>query len=44
MVANLLSFAISSRYQPTPLYRALLHQDGILLERPAAPEAGAANP
>jgi CIC family chloride channel protein len=45
MVANLLSFAISSRYQPTPLYRALLHQDGIFLDRPATPEAGGiANP
>jgi len=40
MVANLLSFAISSRYQPTPLYRALLQQDGVFLERPV-PEAGA---
>lgn len=29
MVANLLSFAISRRYQPTPIYRALLQQDGI---------------
>lgn len=31
MVANLLSFAISRRYQPTPLYHALLEQDGIHL-------------
>jgi CIC family chloride channel protein len=31
MVANLLSFAISRRYQPTPLYQALLEQDGIAL-------------
>ena len=29
MVANLLSFAISRRYQPMPIYRALLQQDGI---------------
>ena len=36
MVANLLSFAISKRYQPTPVYHALLHQDGIHL-----PTAGA---
>jgi CIC family chloride channel protein len=43
MVANLLSFVISSRYQPTPLYRALLQQDGIFLDRPATPEAGDAN-
>lgn len=31
MVANLLSFAISKRYQPVPLYHALLHQDGVHL-------------
>jgi CIC family chloride channel protein len=31
MVANLLSFTISKRYQPTPLYHALLHQDGVHL-------------
>lgn len=31
MVANLLSFVISKRYQPTPVYHALLHQDGIHL-------------
>ena len=31
MVANLLSFAISRRYQPTPVYHALLEQDGIQL-------------
>src|SRR5207248_10384471 len=31
MVANLLSFAISRRYQPTPVYHALLAQDGIYL-------------
>lgn len=39
MVANLLSFAISRRYQPTPLYHALLEQDGVhlppLLGRPS---------
>lgn len=29
MVANLLSFVISRRYQATPLYHALLEQDGI---------------
>lgn len=37
MVANLLSFAISRRYQPVPIYHALLLQDGIHL-----PAAGAA--
>jgi chloride channel protein, CIC family len=31
MVANLLSFIISRRYQPTPLYHALLEQDGVQL-------------
>jgi CIC family chloride channel protein len=31
MVANLLSFAISRRYQPVPVYHALLHQDGVHL-------------
>lgn len=34
MVANLLSFVISARYQPTPLYRALLEQDGVFLQPP----------
>jgi CIC family chloride channel protein len=31
MVANLLSFVISRRYQPTPIYHALLLQDGVHL-------------
>jgi hypothetical protein len=31
MVANLLSFAISRRYQPVPIYSALLEQEGIHL-------------
>lgn len=31
MVANLLSFVISQRYQPVPIYEALLRQDGIHL-------------
>jgi CIC family chloride channel protein len=31
MVANLLSFVISRRFQPAPLYHALLEQDGIHL-------------
>ena len=38
MVANLLSFVISSHYQPTPLYRALLEQDGVFLHPPKPPE------
>lgn len=29
MVANMLSFAISRRYQPEPIYHALMKQDGI---------------
>jgi CIC family chloride channel protein len=36
MVANLLSFAISRRYQPMPVYHALLHQDGVHLPSPAS--------
>jgi CIC family chloride channel protein len=31
MVANLLSFLISRRFQPVPVYHALLHQDGVHL-------------
>jgi CIC family chloride channel protein len=31
MVANLLSFMVSKRLQPTPIYHALLEQDGIRL-------------
>ncbi len=40
MVANMLSFVISRRYQPLPVYHALLHQDGIHL--PSAATAPAA--
>jgi CIC family chloride channel protein len=39
MVANLLSFAISKRFQPVPVYHALLHQDDIHL--PTAAVRGA---
>jgi CIC family chloride channel protein len=35
MLANLLSFVISRRYQPEPVYHALLHQDGIHLPSPS---------
>jgi CIC family chloride channel protein len=35
MVANLLSFVISRRFQPIPVYHALLLQDGIHLPSPA---------
>lgn len=31
MVANLLAFTIARRFQPVPLYRALLEQDGVKL-------------
>jgi chloride channel protein, CIC family len=31
MVANLLSFVISRRFQPAPVYHALLQQDGVEL-------------
>ena len=31
MIANLLSFFISQRLQPRPIYEALLHQDGVRL-------------
>jgi chloride channel protein, CIC family len=41
MVANLLSFMISKRYQPLPVYHALLHQDGIHLPSPATAPSGA---
>jgi CIC family chloride channel protein len=36
MVANLLSFVISKKYQPIPVYHALLRQDGIHLPSAAA--------
>jgi CIC family chloride channel protein len=39
MVANLLSFLISRRYQPVPVYHALLHQDGVHLPSPATQAA-----
>jgi CIC family chloride channel protein len=43
MVANLLSYTISRRYQPTPVYHALLEQDGIFLQpHPVVVEAPAA--
>jgi len=36
MIANLLSFVISRRYQPVPIYDALLRQDHVHLPDPAA--------
>jgi CIC family chloride channel protein len=41
MVANLLSFLISRRFQPTPVYHALLQQDHVHLPSPAARAADA---
>src|SRR5439155_3510833 len=35
MVANLLSFVISKQYQSSPVYHALLEQDGVHLPVPA---------
>ena len=39
MIANMISLLISRRYQPVPLYKALLQQDHVHL-----PEAGARTP
>jgi CIC family chloride channel protein len=39
MIANLLSFLISKRYQPLPVYHALLHQDGVHLASPVTKPA-----
>lgn len=36
MVANMISFAVSRQFQPTPLYRALLEQDHVHLPGAAA--------
>ena len=38
MVANLLSFVISRRYQPVPVYHALLEQDGVHLRPDVVPD------
>lgn len=38
MIANLVSYYISSRLQPTPIYEALQHQDGVFL--PPGRESG----
>jgi CIC family chloride channel protein len=38
MVANLLSLVISRRFQPTPIYHALLRQDHVHLPTPVAGE------
>ena len=36
MVANLIAYAIATRFQPKPIYHALLEQDGIHLPGPAS--------
>ena len=40
MIANLLSYFISQRLQPRPIYEALLDQDGIRLPSPRAARPG----
>ena len=42
MVANMLSFAISRRFQPVPIYHSLLQQDGVHLPSPST-RAGTTN-
>jgi len=40
MVANMISYTISRRYQPDPVYHALLKQDGVHLPGFVRPSAG----
>ncbi|MGH9144343.1 MAG: chloride channel protein [Vicinamibacterales bacterium] len=40
MLANMLSFMISKRYQALPVYHALLHQDGVHLPSAATTAGG----
>lgn len=44
MIANLVSFAISRRFQHVPVYEALALQDGIHLPRPARERDGSLGP
>jgi CIC family chloride channel protein len=39
MLANMLSYIISRRYQPVPVYHALLQQDGVHLPSPSVQAA-----
>lgn len=39
MIANMLAYGISRHYRPTPIYEALLEQDGIHLQRGTLPSA-----
>ena len=40
MIANLLSYFISQRLQPSPIYEALLHQDRVQLPAPRSQTGG----
>ena len=40
MIANMISFGISKKYQPIPLYRALLQQDHVHLPEPGTRAPG----
>ncbi|HEY6005504.1 MAG TPA: chloride channel protein, partial [Anaeromyxobacter sp.] len=39
MIANMLAYGIARHYRPTPIYEALLEQDGIHLQRRALDDA-----
>ncbi|MDR3724519.1 MAG: chloride channel protein, partial [Terracidiphilus sp.] len=42
MIANMSAFALARHWRPTPVYEALLEQDGIFLhQKPPAPEPAA---
>jgi hypothetical protein len=47
MIANMSAFALARYWRHTPIYEALLEQDGIYLDpkhKPSDPEAGGAVP
>jgi chloride channel protein, CIC family len=39
MIANMLAYGIARHYRPTPIYEALLEQDGINLRQPGVADA-----
>jgi chloride channel protein, CIC family len=39
MIANMLAYGIARHYRPTPIYEALLEQDGVRLREPGVAEA-----
>jgi CIC family chloride channel protein len=41
MIANMLAYGIARHHRPTPIYEALLEQDGVSLRRPSATPADA---